>query len=136
MKRKPSRSKATALSVCGYALCILPPAAAVLEHFPVWLAADERSAFSAIGMCLLALCCLPFLRALKAWLRTPSAWRMWLCLFLVLWLGRPLAEGLLAVSFFGVLGSIAGAVLLKMGRAEAERAKAEETAAPSAPEEE
>jgi len=128
MKRPASRSKAIRLSVCGYALCILPPAAAVLEHFPVWLATDERCAFSALGLCLLLLCCLPFWRTLKAWLKTPSAWRMWLCLFLLLWLGRPLAEGLTAVSFFGMVGSLPGAVLLKMGRAEAERVKAEEAA--------
>lgn len=133
MKRKAGRSKAVVLSVLGYALCILPPAVAVLEHFPVWLSKDERSAFSALGLCLLFLCCLPFWKALKAWLRTPSVWRMWLFLFLLLWLGRPLAEGLIAVSFSGAVGSIAGAFLLKAGRAEAERAKAETATAASAP---
>lgn len=129
MKTRNPRVEARWLTAAGYALCVVPPAVAVAEHFPLWLRTDERCAFSALGILLLLLCCLPFWKTLKARLRSPSVWQFWLGLFAVLWLGRSLIDGLVAVAFMGTVGSIPGAMLLRAGRQRAERAAREAEAA-------
>ena len=129
MKTRNSRAEARWLTAGGYALCVLPPAVAVAEHFPLWLRTDERCAFSALGILLLLFCCLPFWKTLKARLRSPSVWEFWLGLFVVLWLGRSLIDGLVAVAFMGTVGSIPGAMLLRAGKRRAERAAREAEAA-------
>lgn len=128
MKTRNPKAEARWLTAGGYALCVAPPAVAVAEHFPLWLQTDERCAFSALGILLLLLCCLPFWKTLKARLRSPSVWQFWLGLFVVLWLGRSLIDGLVAVAFMGTVGSIPGAILLRAGRQRAERAREAEAA--------
>ncbi len=96
-------------TLLGFAFCILPPALSTLSFFPLWLAGGERS-LSAIALILLTLCALPLFRFLKAHLRTPSAWMLWLALFLFLSLFRAIADGLWMISLVAFLGSLLGAL--------------------------
>lgn len=104
-----------ALRIIGLGLCILPPAVATLSFFPLWLNREE-SALSAFALLLLLLACLPLFRALRTFLRSPSAWMLWLVLFILLGLFRSIADGLYMISFFGLLGGIGGGICFAVAK--------------------
>jgi hypothetical protein len=112
--------KRTLLRVTGLALCVLPPALAVLDYFPLWLA-DGRKTTSAFAFLLLLLCALPLWRQIKRWLASPSVWMLWLFVFVFLSLFASIIEGLTAVAFFGFLGGLPGALLLKLADRDRDR---------------
>ena len=105
------KRKAFWLKAAGYLFCVLPPVIATLEHFPLWIKEGKSSACSALGILVLLLCLLPFRKGLKAWFSTPSAWKMWLVLWVLLYFTRHLTAGLLAVATVAFPTSILGALL-------------------------
>lgn len=98
----------------GYALCVLPPAVATLEHFPVWLREGD-TALSGIALLLLLAAALPLLRTLRAHLRTPSAWMVWLALWLALRLICPILDTVARIALISFPTSLLGALLFRLG---------------------
>ena len=104
------------MKTLGYLFCILPPVLATLEHFPLWIKSDKTTSFSFLGLLLLLLCLIPFRKGLKQWLRTPSAWQMWLLLWGLLYFTRHITEGLLAVASVGFPTSLFGALFFHIAK--------------------
>ena len=109
-------SKAKWLKAIGYLLSTVPPMLATLEHFPLWLSQGKTTAFSLLGLVLLLLCLIPFRRGFKAWLSTPSAWKMWLLLWAVLYFSQNIFEGLLAVATVALPSSLLGALSFQLAK--------------------
>ncbi len=101
--------QARLLKLLGLLLCVLPPAITALTYFPLWIGKTD-SALSVMAILVLSLCALPFWRVLRDALRSPSAWMMWLILFLALSLLESLCEGLRVVALVGCPTSLLGAV--------------------------
>ena len=99
--------------ILGFALCILPPALATLEYFPLWLKDGERIR-SALALFLLLLCAIPLWKQVKRLLSSPSIWSVWLILWLFFSLFSSLVEGLTVISFMGFLGGVPGAIFLRL----------------------
>ena len=95
----------------GYALCIIPPLLATLEHFPLWLSQGKSASFSVISLCLLLFCLLPLRKGIRKWLRSPSAWQIWTILWIVLTFTKPITEGILAIAAVACPTSLLGAIL-------------------------
>ena len=101
------------LRFLGVLLCVLPPAVAPLEFFPLWLG-NGRSALSAISVLLLLFAAIPLVRLIKHRLRSPSAWMLWLGLWLFLILFRPIAASVETIALISFPTSFAGAVCFRM----------------------
>lgn len=97
------------LKLLGLLLCILPPAITALTYFPLWIG-EKDSAVSIMALLVLTLCAVPFWRVLRDALRSPSAWMMWLVLFLALSLLESLCTGLRVVALIGFPTSLLGAI--------------------------
>ncbi len=101
--------------IIGICLCTLPAAIATLAHFPLWLG-EERTAVSALSVAVLALCAIPFRRVLKRVFRSPSAWQLWLVLWILLSVLNPIIVGLRAVCAVACPSSLLGAVFFRLAR--------------------
>ena len=110
-----SETKRKVCRVLGYLLCILPATLSALEHFPLWLGKTE-SCLSLLCILLLALCLWPLKRGLERVQKNPSAWVLWLCLFVFLKVTLPLAQGLFAVAGVALPFSLLGAVFFRLSR--------------------
>ena len=119
------KTKARILYISALALCILPPSLLSLHYFPLWIT-DRDASISLFSVFILCLCLLPFRRAIVAALRSPSAWQMWLILYLCLTLLDGISESLRPLSLFSCLCSIPAAVLFRLARRTARRAEHEE----------
>lgn len=107
--------RARTYRILGILLCAVPPAVATLSCFPLWFSARE-STFSVRSLLLLALCFLPLRRAIKAYLRSPSAWVVWCVLWVFLTFFDAIASGLRTVAAIGAVSGAVGEVCFCLAR--------------------
>ena len=105
----------------GLLLCILPPVLATLEHFPLWLS-DGRTAVSAVAVLLLLLAAVPLVRLVRTHLRSPSAWMLWLVLWVILALFRPILAAVETIALVSFPTSLLGALCFRLARKQGESA--------------
>ena len=108
-----TRVKAIIYNILGMAFCVIPATVATLEHFPVWAAEGGEAMVSGITLILLVLCALPFKRQISEYLKSPSAWMLWLCIFIFASLFSRIADDVAAISLVAFPTNIIGAMLFK-----------------------
>lgn len=97
----------------GFAFSVLPPLIATIDQFPLMTTAGK---YSVLAIIALFLCCIPFFKHLKKLLASPSAWMMWLSLFIVCTALRSLIAEFYVISMLGTIGSIIGAFFFKLSK--------------------
>ena len=63
------------------------------------------------------LSCLPFIKQIKAYLRSPSIWVIWTVLLVLFVCLRNIIDEMVVVCFFGAVANAVGAGVYKLGRA-------------------
>lgn len=106
--------------ILGYLLCIVPALVAIFEHFPLFASEGAGPTLSGLAFLLVLLAFVPFhrgiLRRVKRWLAGPSAYSVWLVLWLLCeWLGR-ISEAVADISLVAFIGSLLGALCFRLGR--------------------
>lgn len=103
------------LRILGITLCVLPPALATLEFFPLWLTREDCR-LSALSVLLLLLSAAPLFRLLRARLRSPSAWLVWLLLWALLCAFEPIVASLKTIALISFPTSLLGAVCFRLAK--------------------
>ncbi len=102
--------KITALTVD-----VAAPLAATLSQFPIWVNKSSVATVSGLFLVFAFLSAIPFMKQIKAYLKSPSAWSMW-CIFLVLFVTlRNIIDQMLIVCLVGLIANACGAGLHKVG---------------------
>lgn len=123
--------RARVYKIIGLCLAVLPPAVTALCYFPLWFS-SRGSAFSVLSILLLALCLLPFRRAIRDYMKSPSAWQMWFILWVGLTLFARICNGLRVVACVGSLSGLVAEVFFYLSRRASERTGGSLTANPRA----
>ena len=100
----------------GYIFSVGVPLAATLSCFPIWRARGGRAVLAGGTLLLIALCVLPFWRALKAHLKSPSVWMLWLFGLLFFALISCIAAEMQMICLFGFIGNLIGAICFSLAR--------------------
>ena len=108
-----TKTKATLLWIFGMTVCTLPAVLATLEHFPIWIAEGGETVISGLSVIFLLLCALPFKRQIAAYLQSPSAWVVWLCIFVISSLIGKIICDIAAISFVAFISNFVGAFIFK-----------------------
>ena len=100
------------------ALCIDVgvPLIATLTQFPLWIEKSAEATMSGFCLVLMLLSALPFLKQLKEYFKSPSAWVVWAIIFVVMLVLHNSIGQMLIVSFAGAIANILGAGLYALGR--------------------
>ena len=101
------------LRILGMALCILPPTVATLEFFPLWLTREDCR-LSALSVMLLLIAAIPLFRVVRARLRSPSAWMVWLTIWVLLALLEPIVASIKTIALISFPTGILGAICLRL----------------------
>ena len=109
-----AKTKALLCNVLGMALCVVPPVIATLEHFPIWIARGGETIISGLTVTILILCAIPFKRQICEYLRSPSAWFLWLCIFIFSSLFSRIITDVAAISLIAFPANFAGALLFRL----------------------
>lgn len=94
--------------------CTIPVLTATLSYFPLWISKGEAYALSGFALCLSMLAILPFCRHLSGLIRSPSAYLIWLILFVIFFLLSKIADEMTVISFVGFISNLVGALLFKL----------------------
>ena len=108
-----ARTKATLLWFFGMATCIVPAVLATLEHFPIWVAEGGETIISGLSVILLVVCALPFKKQIASYLQSPSAWVVWLCIFVFSSLLGKIICDIASISFVAFVSNFLGALIFK-----------------------
>lgn len=103
------------LKLLGFAFSVLPPLIATVDQLPLMSAAGKWSVLAIIAIIL---CCMPFIKHLKRLLASPSAWMMWLLIFVFCVAFKAVIDEFYTISLFGLLGSAVGVILFKLAKEE------------------
>ena len=114
--RKNGRFKRFVLILFGYLFAAGMPLAATLSFFPLWREKGDKAILAGGTLLLIALCALPLWRGIKALLRSPSVWGLWLVLFLGFALIESIIGEMRMICFFGLVGNLLGSLLFRLAR--------------------
>ena len=109
------------LRAIGLILCTVPVFMAVISYFPLWREAGDGRLLSGGALLLVILAWVPFFRFIKRLIASPSAYMMWLIIFIAFFMLSRIAEEMTVISFVGFVGNALGAVCFKLSKLSGER---------------
>jgi hypothetical protein len=102
----------------GLLFCILPPALATLEYFPIWSAKGGEAMVSGLTLILLFICALPLKRYISAYLKSPSAWVIWLSVYILLSLLSAVIDDVISISLVAFPSNLIGSLFFRIAKKE------------------
>ena len=116
MERRNNFIKAVTIRAIALAVCVAPPLIATVSYFPIWMIKGDAYVLSGFALCLALLSLIPFYKHLARLLKSPSAYSVWLILFILFFLLSRIAEEMTVISFVGFIGNALGAICFYFAR--------------------
>ena len=110
-----NRTKGKIFKASAVTLDVLVPLIATLTQFPVWVEKSSEATVSGLLIIFAFLSCLPFLKQIKAFFKSPSVWILWVVLLVLFICLRNIIDQMIVVCFFGAIANAIGAGLYKAG---------------------
>ena len=109
-------TKPKLLRLAGLTLSVLPPLIATLSYFPLWREMGAPALLSGWCLFLIILSALPLIKAIRARIKTPASYLVWLFLFLLFSLLSAIAAEVKVIAFTGFISNVIGAILIGAAR--------------------
>lgn len=94
---------------------IFPALIATVCQFPIWIDRSSDATVSGVFLILAFFSVLPFIKQIKAYIKSPSVPVVWLVIFVLLALLRSIIDQMIIVSLIGLISNILGTVIYKIG---------------------
>ena len=114
MTRKNNLSKIILIKSIALIICIAPALIATLSYFPIWVNKGGACVISGLALCLITISLIPFYKQIGGMLKSPSAYVIWLILFVIFFLLSRIADEMTVISFVGFVSNLIGAALFKI----------------------
>ena len=102
-----AQGKAFLLRCIGMVFFIVPPVVATANYFPL-LSGQPKKQLSLAAVILILIACIPLWRFIKQLLKSPSALKIWVVLFVLFLACEAIAGEVKCIAFVGVIGSLIG----------------------------
>ena len=109
-----ANKKSVVFHILGMLFCILPPVFATLEHFPIWASKGGEVMVSALTVILLLICAIPLKRHIAKFFKSPSAWVIWLLIYVLFSLLGKISDDIVAIALVAFPFNFLGALLFKL----------------------
>ena len=108
-------TKGKICKISAVAIDVVAPLAATCSQFPIWVDKSSAATVSGLFLVFAFLSAIPFMKQIKAYLKSPSAWFMW-CIFLILFVAlRNIIDQMLVGCFVDLIANACGAGIHKVG---------------------
>ena len=111
-----NKTKGAIIKGAALTLDVGAPLVATLTQFPLWIEKSADATMSGLCLVFVLLSCLPFLKQIKEYFKSPSSWLVFTILFFFFVMLRNIIDQMLIVSFVGMVANILGAGLYALGR--------------------
>ena len=108
-------TKGKVIKAVAVIIDVLGPFIATLTQFPVWIDKSAEATMSGLFVVFAALSVIPLLRQIKAFIKSPSVWVIWVVLFVFFIALQSIISEMLVVCFWGMVANIVGAGVYKLG---------------------
>lgn len=108
-------TKGRVLKAIALAIDILAPLIATLTQFPVWISKSSEATVSGVVVLLAFFSCIPLLKYIKAFIKSPSIPVIWLVVFVMMTLLNNIIDQMIVVCFIGVISNTIGTIIYKIG---------------------
>lgn len=110
--KNTTKSKICKITAIG--VDVAAPLAATISQFPIWVDKSSSATISGLFLVFAFLSSIPFMKQIKAYLKSPSAWSMW-CIFLVLFIAlRNIIDQMVIIALVGLLSNACGEGIYKL----------------------
>ena len=100
----------------GILISTVPTVLCVLSYFPLWQERGSECVLSGIALLLLLIALIPLIRIINGKLKTPSAYMIWLIIFILFFSLSKISEQMTVISFVGFTTNLLGSVFFKLSR--------------------
>lgn len=107
--------KARLIKALALTIDISAPLIATLTQFPVWIEKSAEATVSGVVLLLAFFSCIPLLKYIKSFIKSPSVPIMWLIIFVMLILLNNIIDQMIVVCFVGVISNSIGTLIYKIG---------------------
>lgn len=114
-------TKGTIIKASALVLDVAAPLAATCSQFPFWVEKSSAATVSGLFIVFAILSAIPFIKQIKDYFKSPSAWSLWLVLAAVTLAVRHVIEQMTLIALVGAAANLAGAALHKWGEQVAEK---------------
>ena len=116
-----NKTKGAIIKGAALTLDVGAPLVATLTQFPLWIEKSADATMSGLCLVFVMLSCLPFIKQIREYFKSPSSWMIFTILFFVFIMLRNIIDQMLVVTFIGMVANIAGAGIYALGRHIGER---------------
>jgi hypothetical protein len=106
--------KLAALRLLAIAISVIPPAVATLLYFPAWSATGGELMMSGGTALLLVIAAMPLYNVVKAKLRSPAIWSIWLAAFTAFLFLSRIANEMTVICFVGFVSNLIGSIIFRL----------------------
>jgi hypothetical protein len=110
-----NKLKGRILKMTAVTIDIVAPLVATLSQFPVWIENSAEATVSGVVLILAFLCCIPFLKHITAFMKSPSIPIVWMVIFVLLTLLNNIIDQMIVVCFVGLISNTSGTLIYKIG---------------------
>ena len=114
MEARNNLTKIIFIKTAAILACVIPPLAATLSYFPLWMRRGDAYVLSGFALCLVIISLLPFYKQMTRLLRSPASYLIWLILFIFFFLLSKIADEMTVISFVGFVSNLIGAIIFKL----------------------
>lgn len=114
-------TKGKIIKGAAVAIDVLGPLIATLTQFPVWVEKSAEATVSGLFLVFAFASAIPFLKQIKAFIKSPSVWVLWCVLFVLFVALQNIVREMVIVCFVGMITNIMGAGIYKLGSIIGER---------------
>ena len=94
---------------------VIVPLVATLSQFPIWIEQSADATVSGLFLLFAMLSCIPFLKQIKEYFKSPSAWVIWAILLVVFIALQNIIAQMVVISLAGLIGNLIGMGIYKVG---------------------
>ena len=97
------------------AIDVAAPLIATICQFPVWIEKSSSATISGIFLLFAFFSCLPFIKQIKMWMKSPSVPVLWVIFFVLFSLLRNIIDQMWMVCLIGAVSNCVGSIVYKVG---------------------
>lgn len=111
-----NKTKGRIIKGAALMLDVGAPLVATLTQFPLWIEKSADATMSGLCLVFVLLSCLPFIKQITEYFKSPSSWVVMTVLFFFFTMIRSIIDQMIVVTFIGMVANIAGAGIYALGK--------------------
>lgn len=110
-------TKGKIIKAAAVSIDVLVPLIATITQFPVWVEQSGEATMSGIFLMFAFFSCLPFLKQIREYIKSPSVLVIWCIIYVFLTVLKNIINQMVVVCFAGLIANAIGAGIYKLGEA-------------------